>query len=159
MFSYVQLALFRGLAPARFPRGIRRSVEPKPTSTMNENQTHNLEHTVPFPSHEIKCFVGSLMDPSTHRRACGRRSVVTCCSLHFSPTSGHITRSQRTELRPGRHLRRASRLATWCASKAVSLSLVANLVLMCTRSITFFWYKCGRTNEGRDPLVGAKPSK
>ena len=48
-------------------------------------------------------------------------------------------------------------LQTTAVKQRLLVSLVANLVLMSTRSITFFRNKCGRADDGRGPLVGAKP--
>ena len=48
-------------------------------------------------------------------------------------------------------------LQTTAVKQRLLVSLVANLVLMSTRSITFFRNKCGRADDGRGPLVSAKP--
>ena len=48
-------------------------------------------------------------------------------------------------------------LQTTAVKRRLLVSLVANLMLMSTRSITFFRNKCGRADDGRGPLVGAKP--
>ena len=68
------------------------------------------------------------------------------------------THAQRTHVKlRGINERTYYGLQTTAAKRRLLVSLVANLVLMSTRSITFFRNKCGRADDGRGPLVGAKP--
>ena len=68
------------------------------------------------------------------------------------------THAQRTHVKlRGINERTYYGLQTTAAKRRLLVSLVANLVLMSTRSITFFRNKCGRDDDGRGPLVGAKP--